>query len=183
MHTVVIVSHPSLERSKSNRALYEAVQGIPHVEARHLESLYPGGGIEVAAEQSRLEWAGRVVFQFPFYWYSAPPMLKRWMDDVLEFGWAYGPGGTHLKGKVLQLVVTTGAPESAYRPDGYNLYAMDELLRPFEVTARLTGMEYARPLVLYGAPNIVGLQAPPVEPQALAQFVTAYRSMLERSSA
>lgn len=180
MHTVAIVSHPSLERSKSNRALYEAVRNIPQVEARHLESLYPGGGIDVAVEQSRLEWADRVVFQFPFYWYSAPPMLKRWMDDVLEFGWAYGPGGTRLKDKTLQLVVSTGAPESAYRADGYNCYSMDELLRPFEVTARLTGMTYASPLVLYGAPNIAGLHAPPVDPRTLAQFIATYRGLLER---
>ncbi|MDF7639407.1 NAD(P)H-dependent oxidoreductase [Lactobacillus sp. ESL0791] len=26
--------------------------------------------------------------QFPFYWYSCPPLLKKWEDDVLEHGWA-----------------------------------------------------------------------------------------------
>jgi putative NADPH-quinone reductase len=180
MHSVVILSHPSLERSRTHRALYEAIGGIAPVEVRHLESLYPGGGIEVAAEQARLEWAQRVVFQFPLYWYSSPPMLKRWMDEVLAFGWAYGPGGTHLAGKTLQLVISAGAPVREYRSDGYNLFTIDELLRPFEVTARLTGMAYARPLVLYGAPNVPGMSAPPVAPGALNHFITTYRTLLER---
>ena len=28
-----------------------------------------------------------------FWWYSSPPLLKLWFDEVLTFGWAYGPGG------------------------------------------------------------------------------------------
>ena len=35
-----------------------------------------------------------VIFQFPLFWYSTPPILKQWQDIVLEYGWAYGEGGT-----------------------------------------------------------------------------------------
>ncbi|WP_225875317.1 NAD(P)H-dependent oxidoreductase [[Limnothrix rosea] IAM M-220] len=40
-----------------------------------------------------------VVWQHPFFWYSAPAMLKKWPDLVLEYGFAYGHEGTALHGK------------------------------------------------------------------------------------
>jgi putative NADPH-quinone reductase len=62
-------------------------------------SEYPDGVINVAREQQLLEAHDRIVFQHPFLWYSVPALMKQWMDDVLTYGWAYGPGGTALHGK------------------------------------------------------------------------------------
>jgi glutathione-regulated potassium-efflux system ancillary protein KefG len=176
--TLVIVSHPTLESSKANARLTAAIRDLPGVEVRHLEAIYPGGTIDVAAEQAAALTADRIVFQFPFYWYSTPPMLKRWQDDVLAFGWAYGPGGTRLAGKTLQLVLTAGGPESVYRRGGYNLYPVRELLRPLEVTAHLVGMTLAEPLVLYGVPNIPGLVVTQDPTAAIADFAARYRALL-----
>ena len=178
MPTLVLVSHPTLATSKANAALVAAIRHLPHVEIRHLEALYPDSRIDVAAEQEAALRAERIVFQFPFYWYSTPPMLKRWQDDVLAFGWAYGPGGTRLKGKTLQLVLTTGGPDSVYRAGGYNLYRVRDLLRPLEVTANLCGMPLAEPLVLYGVPNIPGLVVPHDPAPAIAAFAARYRALI-----
>ena len=178
MRSLVIVSHPTLATSKANAPLVEAIRDLPDVELRHLEALYPDGRIDVPAEQGAALRAERIVFQFPFYWYSTPPMLKRWQDDVLAFGWAYGPGGTMLKGKTLQLVLTTGGPEAVYRIGGYNLYPVRDLLRPLEVTAHLCGMTLAEPLVLYGVPNIPGLVVPGDPAAAIAEFAGRYRGLL-----
>ena len=49
----------------------------------------------------------------PIQWYSMPALKKLWLDDVLTYGWAYGPGGTALQGKDIWLVATTGGPESS----------------------------------------------------------------------
>ena len=178
MRTLVIVSHPTLHSSKANAKLVEAIRGLPGVEVRHLEALYPNGTIDVASEQAAALSAERIVFQFPFYWYATPPMLKRWQDDVLVFGWAYGPGGTKLKGKTLQLVLTAGGPENVYRHGGYNLFPVRELLRPLEVTAHLVGMTFAEPLVLYGVPNIPGLVVPYDPAAEIAAFSERYRALL-----
>jgi glutathione-regulated potassium-efflux system ancillary protein KefG len=178
MKTLVLVSHPTLATSKANAPLVEAIRDLPNVEIRHLEALYPDSRIDVEAEQAAALRAERIVFQFPFYWYSTPPMLKRWQDDVLAFGWAYGPGGTRLKGKTLQLVLTTGGPEAAYRIGGYNLYPVMDLLRPLEATANLCGMTLADPLVLYGVPNIPGLVVPHDPSSAIAEFAGRYRALL-----
>ena len=53
-----------------------------------------------------------IIFQHPFYWYSSPAMLKEWQDLVLEFGFAYGPGGTALQGKMMMNVISTGASKA-----------------------------------------------------------------------
>jgi glutathione-regulated potassium-efflux system ancillary protein KefG len=178
MRTLVLVSHPTLDTSKANARLTAAIRDLPGVEVRHLEAIYPDGAIDVAAEQAAALSADRIVFQFPFYWYSTPPMLKRWQDEVLVFGWAYGPGGTKLAGKTLQLVLTAGGPESVYRHGGYNLYPVRELLRPLEVTAHLVGMTLAEPLVLYGVPNIPGLVVAHDPSAEIAAFATRYRALL-----
>jgi glutathione-regulated potassium-efflux system ancillary protein KefF len=80
--------------------------------------------------------------------------MKLWLDEVLAYGWAYGPGGTALQGKDLWLVASTGGPESSYHPQGYNRYFFDAFLPPYEQTAALCGMRFLPPLLLHGAHRV-----------------------------
>jgi glutathione-regulated potassium-efflux system ancillary protein KefG len=91
-----------------------------------------------------------VVWQHPLYWYSVPPLLKQWMDLVLEHGWAYGSRGTALQGKSLLSAVSAGGPAHAYAATGHNRYTIPELLRPLERTALLCGMDFLPPWVVFG---------------------------------
>jgi glutathione-regulated potassium-efflux system ancillary protein KefG len=91
------------------------------------------------------------VFQHPFYWYSTPAILKEWQDLVLQHGWAYGVGGTHLRGKITLNVVSTGGPATAYQRGGYNRFSVRELLAPWDQTAYLCGMRFLAPFVVHGA--------------------------------
>ena len=68
------------------------------------------GRFDVGREQQLLLDHDQVVWQFPWYWYSVPAVLKAWMDQVLTYGFAYGQDGTALRGKSLQLVTSTGRP-------------------------------------------------------------------------
>lgn len=156
---VVIAAHPALEHSRVARRLLqalapEAAAGGGRVEVRDLYALYPDYFIDVAAEQAALQAAQLVVWLQPIHWYSMPPLLKLWLDEVFAFGWAYGPGGTALRGKDLWLVASTGGPETSYHPAGYNRYFFDAYLPPYEQTARLTGMRWLPPLVLHGAHRV-----------------------------
>src|SRR3546814_16430080 len=72
------------------------------------------------------------------------------MAAVLEYGWAYGNGGTALQGKDLVQAISTGGPDYAYREDGYNRYPMEDLLRPFERSATLCGLTYRPPYLFQG---------------------------------
>jgi glutathione-regulated potassium-efflux system ancillary protein KefF len=153
---LVLVAHPSLEHSRLNRRLLHAAREAAGAEdaalvVRDLYALYPDYLVDVAAEQAALERARLVVWQHPIHWYGMPPLMKLWLDQVLSFGWAYGPGGTALRGKDLWLAVTTGGPEDSYRPDSYNRYFFDAFLPPYEQTAALCGMRFLEPMVLHGA--------------------------------
>jgi glutathione-regulated potassium-efflux system ancillary protein KefF len=115
-----------------------------------LYGAYADYSIDVAAEQARLRAANLVVMLHPIHWYSMPPLMKLWLDDVLTYGWAYG-GGTALSGKDIWLVSTTGGGEETYHPQGYNRYFFDAFLPPYEQTAALCGMRFLPPLIFHGA--------------------------------
>ena len=149
-------AHPVLERSRVNRRLVDAVRGLENVTIRDLYELYPNLSIDVAAEQEQLLAHDVIVFQHPFYWYSVPAILKEWQDLVLEHGWAYGVGGTQLRGKVTLNAITTGGPQTAYRKGGYNRFTIRELLTPWDQTAYLCGMKFLAPFVVHGSLRVVG---------------------------
>ena len=153
---LVLVAHPELEQSRANRRLLDAATALQRdrrasVAVRDLYALYPDYLVDVDAEQAALAAARLVVWQHPIHWYGMPPLLKLWCDDVLAFGWAYGPGGRALRGKDVWLVATTGGGEESYRPDSYNRYFFDAFLPPYEQTAALCNMRFLPPLVLHGA--------------------------------
>jgi glutathione-regulated potassium-efflux system ancillary protein KefF len=153
---LILSAHPDLAQSHVHRSLTDACgrTGLARVEHRDLYALYPDYLIDVAAEQAALAPARLVVWQHPIHWYSMPPLMKLWVDEVLSFGWAYGPGGTALRGKDLWLVTSTGGPEDSYRPDRYNRYFFDAFLPPYDQTAALCGMRFLPPLVLHGAHRV-----------------------------
>lgn len=150
MKTLIIVAHPDLASSRLNSAL---LASLPESDTLNIHSLYdeyPSWEIDVTREQALLLEHERIVLQFPMYWYSTPPLLKKWQDDVLTFGWAYGPGGTQLAGKQLLPSTTTGGNPVVYRAGGRNHYTIDELLRPLQATANKCGMQYLPPFVTGG---------------------------------
>src|SRR5438105_10518942 len=135
-HILVIAAHPAINQSRVNRLLLRAArQAAPRVVVRELYALYPDYLIDVAAEQALLAAARLVVWQHPIHWYGMTPLMKLWVDEVLSFGWAYGPGGHALEGKDVWLVASTGGPSESYRPDSYNRYFFDAFLPPYEQTA------------------------------------------------
>ena len=150
---LIIAAHPQLEHSRvTQRLLATLAQAAPPgIELRKLYHLYPDYFIDIAAEQAALRAAKLVVWLHPIHWYSMPPLMKLWLDEVFAFGWAYGPGGEALRGRDLWLVASTGGPHDSYRPDGHNRYFFDAFLHPYEQTAALVGMRWLPPLVLHGA--------------------------------
>ena len=147
----VIAAHPHWRESRVNRQLLKAAQATPGVEVNDLYNSYPDYAINVKAEQARLARADLLVLLHPIQWYSMPALQKLWIDEVLDYGWAYGTGGQALQGKDCWLVATTGGPEGSYRPQSYNRYFFDAFLPPYEQTAALCGMRFLPPLLFHGA--------------------------------
>lgn len=156
---LVLVAHPEMEHSRVNKRLAErareaAAGSNGRIAVRDLYGLYPDYWIDVDAERAALAGATLVVWQHPVHWYHMPPLMKLWCDEVLGFGWAYGPGGNALRGKDLWLAASTGGPEDSYRPDSYNRYFFDAFLPPYEQTAALCNMRFLPPLLMHGAHRV-----------------------------
>ena len=151
---LLVVAHPNIATSRANKAAVAALEVLPNVTVHHLYHEYPDFKIDVAREQALLLAHDAVVLQFPFFWYSSPSLLKEWFDTVWAFGFAFGPNGTALSGKKCKVSVTMGSPEAAYSAEGFNLYTMQELLRPLEMTAALCKMDYQTPHCIGGAKRI-----------------------------
>ena len=151
MKVLVNLFHPHLERSVVNRAGADRLTNQPGITLRNLYALYPDGKIDVAAEQQALAEHDRLVFQHPFYWYSTPPLMKQWLDDVLTYGWAYGPGGNALAGKEWLSAISTGGPADSYQAGGYNRFSMSEFLKPLVQTASLLQTVFLPPFIFHGA--------------------------------
>ncbi|MET1073520.1 MAG: NAD(P)H-dependent oxidoreductase, partial [Umezawaea sp.] len=104
--TLVLLAHPDLARSRVNATLAAAVADVPGVVLHDLAAT--AADFDVADEQRLLLEHESIVFQFPFYWYSVPALLKRWMDEVLVRGFAYDAGGSLIGGRTLLVVASTG---------------------------------------------------------------------------
>lgn len=154
MSTLVLLAHPELETSRGNAMLAAAAHDTPGVTVHDLYAAYPDQRVDVAAEQTLAEAHDAIVMQFPLFWYSTPPILKTWLDEVLELGWAYDPAGEHgtgraLRGTTLSCAVTTGAPESEFASTGWNQRPLEEFLTPLEGTANFLEMPWRDPFVVY----------------------------------
>lgn len=147
MRIRILVAHPELAKSKANQALLNGVQGMPETEVVDLMTLAVAGRFDVAAELEKLRHTDVLVWQFPFYWYSAPGILREWQDQVLTQA-VYGPDKV-LAGKRLLVATTIGAAASTYRSGDLNQYTLDEMLRPFEACARSARMQWLPSFSVY----------------------------------
>jgi glutathione-regulated potassium-efflux system ancillary protein KefG len=147
---LILFAHPALEKSRIHARMIRQLPKINGVSFHDLYESYPDFDIDVKKEKSLLLAHDIIIFQHPFYWYSAPAIIKQWMDLVLEHGWAYGPGGTQLHGKKIFQAISCGGSREAYAKTGRNRFTIMELLAPFEQTAQLCHMIYLPPFVIHG---------------------------------
>lgn len=151
---LILLAHPYLHRSRVNRALIERVEGVAGVTIHNLYEHYPDFYIDVAREQQLLLQSDVVVFQHPFYWYSAPALLKQWQDWVLKPEGAFGGQPHELAGRALLSVVTTGHRAESYQHGGHDHFSMQELLYPFKQIATHCGMRYLEPFLVHGSRHL-----------------------------
>lgn len=149
MKTLVIISHPEINESGSQQYLLHSVPETESVTIHHLEGIYPDGKINIKNEQQLLQDHDRILFQFPFYWYSSPSMLKEWQDQVLEEHFAYGHRGNKLANKEFGLILVIGIGEKEYQAGGKEGFSLSELTTPYRALAKKTGMRYIKPLTIY----------------------------------
>lgn len=150
MKLLLLFAHPRLEKSRTQIALLNALPENKNITFFDLYENYPHFQIDVIEQQKLLLEHDFIIWQHPLYWYSCPPLLKQWIDMVLEFNWAYGPQGKMLQGKNVCSIISTGGSSEAYQTEGSNRFTIEEFLRPFEQTVRLCKMQFMPPFLIHG---------------------------------
>jgi glutathione-regulated potassium-efflux system ancillary protein KefG len=169
---LILFAHPRFEKSKANRALLANIGNIQGVTLNDLYEQYPDFNIDIDHEKELLLTHQVIIWQHPFYMYSAPALLKQWIDLVLEHGWAHGKNGNNLKNKIIFNVITSGGTREVYAANAHNRFTIREFLVPFEQTATLCKMIYLPPFAVQGTYRLTA--------EALKSHVTMYHTLLER---
>ncbi|MET7036763.1 NAD(P)H-dependent oxidoreductase [Elizabethkingia miricola] len=168
--TLIILGHPDWEKSLANKEIVNSlVHSEANVEVRNLQQLYPDFKIDIKKEQEALLRHKNIVFQFPFYWYTMPAILKHWFDLVLEYGFAYGSTGDKLRGKNFIPSFTVGSAENEYKTLGEHHFRIPEFCKNLEQTAYYTQMNYIEPFYFYGTSLNAGYTGDEVKSNAKEQ--------------
>lgn len=140
---LIILAHPHMENSHANKAMTEAVKEIKGVE---IVNIYKEP-FKTDYFRPKVKATSTIVLEFPFWWVSAPSRLKDWFDEIYS---QFNQEGI-LKGKTLTVALSAGGSEKDYSHEGRNKYTIEELLRPYELSAIVAGMNWHAPFALYSA--------------------------------
>ena len=151
---LILFAHPTFHKSRINKKLINAVENLKGVTVNNLYENYPDFFINVKKEQKLLVEHDVIVWHHPFYWYSAPAIIKEWMDLVLAHGFAYGIHGRALEGKKAFSVISTGGKKDIYCKEGRDHFTINQFLTPFIQSANLCRMTYLPPFVVHGSHTI-----------------------------
>ncbi|GAB3281869.1 NAD(P)H-dependent oxidoreductase [Larkinella harenae] len=164
---LLILAHPSFDQSLANKTIIdEVIKSKLSIVVRNLTSLYPSYAIDSKAEQAALLDHETIVFQYPFYWYNMPAILKHWFDVVFEYQFAYGSKGDKLKNKNFVPSFTVGAPADEYKTLGAHHFRIQEFCKNLEQTAYYAQMNYLEPIYFHGTSLAAGYTQQDVERKA-----------------
>lgn len=126
----MIVGHPQIEDSSTQQFLKEAAN-LPDVTWHPVTSF----DLNINEEQALIGRANRLVLQFPLYWYSAPAILKNWLDQVLTRRFAYPQAMGGLVGKELGIAVSLGSPARNFAAGADEHFSLSQMMIPFQALA------------------------------------------------
>ncbi len=168
---LILFAHPAFQKSRINKTLMEATKDMEGVTINNLYEKYPDFFIDVPAEQKLLTDHDIIIWHHPFYWYSAPALIKEWMDLVLQHGFAYGTHGRALEGKWAMSCISTGGSKEVYSAEGKNHFTVNEFLVPFNQSANLCRMKYLPPFVVHRSHTL--------QSEQLKKYANDYRAVIE----
>ncbi|MCX2680102.1 NAD(P)H-dependent oxidoreductase [Galbibacter sp. EGI 63066] len=147
---LIILGHPTFEKSLANKTIIDELQKSDlEIEIRNIQNLYPDYKIEAKVEQQVLLQHKTIVFQYPFYWYNMPAILKHWFDVVFEHQFAFGSKGDKLKGRNFLASFSIGGKEKEYSTLEKHHFRIQEFCKNLEQTAYFAQMNYIEPFYFY----------------------------------
>jgi len=152
--TLILKFHPGYAPSRVNTAMTDAAAKLQGVQTVDMYAIYDHEDDLKAAEDAEIERlyaAERLCVQFPVHWFAATPRAMAWQDLILNrLVFTHPDEGEGLEGLPFMISATAGQKRETYRPGGANLYPLEELLRPWEVSAKQSGFVWHEPFLAYG---------------------------------
>ncbi|NQX83650.1 MAG: NAD(P)H-dependent oxidoreductase [Mycoplasmataceae bacterium] len=156
---LIIQAHNNFEKSLVNKELISVAKEMENVEIIDIYDRYKGSKVGwmdkgLISEDRKIAMESDViVYQFPFHWYTSPPMLDNWIEWFLGYGWAHG-GKYSLKDKEITVSYTAGEVKSDYTKNGVSLYDSDEFIKRFIATANYCQMKWVDHFKVIGASHL-----------------------------
>ena len=118
-------------------------------------------GFDVTQEIEKFKKSDTIIFQYPVFWFTMPPTLKSYLDQVYAYDefyafndGPYGSGGL-MKGKNYMLSTTWNAPTEAFNNPENDLLkgaSIEDMILPMRKAQEYCGMT---PLEHFSCHNVV----------------------------
>ena len=151
--TLVLFAHPFFEYSTSNVELVKVYRNQDHLEFKDLYEEFADFHITTFRERKRIREFERLVFHFPLIWFSIPPLLKLWIDEVFDMTWS--PEVNHpLQNKDAVIIVTVGGKEINYTENGLYKTTITELLQSLTLSLNVNNIKVSDFIIVYDADDL-----------------------------
>jgi NAD(P)H dehydrogenase (quinone) len=132
-------------------------------------------------ELDKVMRADLLILQYPTWWFSAPAILKGWIDRVLVYGGTYTSERRYdrglLIGKRAMLSVTFGGAESTFAHNGRN-GDVELLLWPVQMSLFYVGYQVLTPFTAFGVAGASTDDGKDAVAERLNQYRSLYRERL-----
>ncbi|NOQ50188.1 MAG: general stress protein [Mycoplasmataceae bacterium] len=156
-NTLIILGHPNIKQSNATKAIMDNFSSEKEIKIVDLYKQYSNFQIDIKKEQKNLLEAKNIIFVFPIYWWSCPPLVKKYIDDVITWEFAYGTDDSHYKltGKNSFFITSTGSPKESYTKKGDAGHSLDEYFLPIRRTfSEFTRMNFKGQYNNYNAKGV-----------------------------
>ncbi len=150
---MVLFAHPYYEYSHTSAELVQLYQNLDHIDVKDLYEEYPDFHIPAFRERKRLHAYERLIFHFPLIWFSYPPLLKLWIDEVFDMTWTEDSHHP-LQNKDALIVVTIGGSKEQYMPGGKYQTTIAELLKSLTISLNMNSIAVKNLIEIYDADDL-----------------------------
>ena len=141
-----------------------------------------GFALEIEDELQKIEACDLMILQFPLWWFGLPAPMKGWIDRVFAMGRTYGGGHFYdtgvFRGRKAMLSLTTGGPQEAYLPGGFN-GDINGILKPIQRgMLEFVGFSVLAPHICYGPAHLTDTE----RRQQLERYCNRLRTIEEEKA-
>ena len=151
--TLVIFAHPYFEYSNSSVELIKVYQDVKNLTFKDLYEEFPDFHITTFRERKRIRDYERLVFHFPLIWFSIPPLLKLWIDEVFDMTWTMKTDHP-LQNKDAIIIVTIGGKKENYTENGMYGTTIEELLKSLTLSLKVNQIDVKELITIHDADDL-----------------------------